>query len=151
MLATYVLHNIKSLKCLLMPVYTAYLFTLIYINWCSCYKRYLTLVSFLNTSSVFNEIHSYHISHTGCTCSLRTTFSTGLLWGNKPATGALHHEGPVMRSFDVFVASPNKLLNKQLSYRGFEAPWHSCEIAAMTNIFIVHIDVSLWFGRFILK
>ena len=39
------------------------------------------------------------------------------------------YKGPVMRSVDVlFVASLNKLLNKQSSGRWFETPWRSSEV-----------------------
>ena len=42
-------------------------------------------------------------------------------------------ERPVIRSFDVFFdVSPNKLLNKQSSFRWFETPWYSCDVTVMT-------------------
>ena len=52
---------------------------------------------------------------------------TDPLWGE--STG---HKGSVMRSFNVFVVvSMNKMLNKQLSGRWFETPWHSSEVNVM--------------------
>ena len=39
-----------------------------------------------------------------------------------------------MRSFDaLFVASLNKLLGKQLNWRKFKTPWHSCDVTVMSE------------------
>ena len=40
------------------------------------------------------------------------------------------HKGPVIRSFDTFVVSANKLLNEQSS---FETPWRSCDVIVMAK------------------
>ena len=41
------------------------------------------------------------------------------------------HKGTVTRTFDVFVVSLNKLLNKHSIGQYFETPWRSFDVAVM--------------------
>ena len=56
------------------------------------------------------------------------------LGGNLPVTRGRPHQRPVMRSFGVvFVASLNKLLDKQSSHWWLEWQWPWCDVTIITH------------------